>query len=38
MTDPIGANANADDEKRQEVTKPWKSFMWLGVHDRDFKS
>jgi hypothetical protein len=27
-----------DDEKHQEVTKPWKSFMWLGVHDRDFKS
>ena len=27
-----------DDEKRQEVPQPWKSFMWLAVHNRDSKS
>src|SRR4029434_9017132 len=27
-----------DDEKRQEVPQPWKSFIWLAVHHRDSKS
>jgi hypothetical protein len=27
-----------DDEKRQQTPEPWKSFMWLAVHNRDSKS
>src|ERR1044071_1064519 len=26
-----------DDEQRQQIPKPWKSFMWVAVHKRDSK-
>jgi len=25
-----------DAEKRQPIPQPWKSFMWLGIHNGDF--
>src|ERR1044071_8113535 len=38
MTAPRRKHEHHNDEQRQHIPQPWKSFMWLAVHDRESKS